>query len=355
MPNQVKNLTSDQLRRIYRDFLTGRPKEKLMKKYDISEDVFWEIVGMYAKKKHPNDVGNAQDIEGPADLLVTSLDTGSTATEHPIVARNPDDLNVVHERVIKEYDYDGPEERARVAAGEASAEIAKRNADEAKTKSDQAKKVIAENKEATDATLKELTETSKAQKAEVISKAVERAKAAPSAEEVLRLRNEAREANQRAEVAAEALRNKTAEEHAAEMSEKWPEMVKAGKEQNAEAQKKQDEARTAADEKLADDYQEAERAQQESAERVRKASGAPDRRGDGSTQRAEGDTKAQEDKGDQAGNKASDSSGRGDTGTGQEARGTATSGAVSPANTSPNDQANPVEPAKVEPDGLKPK
>ena len=104
MAHQVKDLTSDQLRRIFRDFLIGRPKERLMKKYDISEETFWEIVGMYSKKKHPNDVGAAQDIEGPADLLVTPLDTGSTATEHPIVARNPEDLAVTHEQLVDEYD-----------------------------------------------------------------------------------------------------------------------------------------------------------------------------------------------------------------------------------------------------------
>ena len=92
MAKSVKDLTSDQLRRIFRDYLKGVPPERLIKKYDLSEGTFWEIVGMYSKKKHPNDVGNAKDILGPADLLVTPLDTGSGATEHPIKAYSPRDL-----------------------------------------------------------------------------------------------------------------------------------------------------------------------------------------------------------------------------------------------------------------------
>lgn len=372
MPNQVQDLTSDQLRRIFRDYLAGRPREKLMKKYDISEEVFWEIVGMYSKKKHPNDVGNAQDIQGPADLLVTPLDTGSSATEHPIVARNPEDLAVTRERVIAEFDYNSPEEELRKKGGEVNDLIRDRAAKTAEDQRNEARGAIKENLEATDAILEELTETSEGEKAAIAEKAVERAKAAPSAEETLRLRNERLEAGRRAEVAAEAQRAKTAEDHAREMQEKWPEMVEAGKKQNEEAAKAEAEARQKETDARA---QEVQSAVEESAGREGEAGERPSersqdragpdqvaRRSDistGSGQGARGDQSAPSAQGSGPSDPGQANRQGGGSGTTDRAAGGDTrpgeAGAVQPANTSPTSQPSPVEPAKVEPDGLKEK
>lgn len=374
MPNQVKDLTSDQLRRIFRDYLVGRPKEKLMKKYDISEEVFWEIVGMYSKVKHPNDVGNAQDIEGPADLLVTPLDTGSTATEHPIVARNPEDLNVTREQVIKEFDYDSPEEELRKKGGEVHELIQQRNAKTAKDQREEARKVIGENKEATDAILEELTETSKGEKAAIAEKAVERAKAAPSAEEVLKERNEKAELARKAEAAGEIVRQQAVTEHAEQAREDFQKQKEAGEKFTADTLKKQEEERQKADQRLVDSLKEATSAGQESAGSSSEAgkrpsehaSGRtrPDQEGrqpnvsSGSGQGAGSNPQASSPSnpgGQSAG--SGDSTGRGSAATDRQAGGEASQGgsAVNPANTSPTAQPNPVEPAKVEPMGLKEK
>ena len=232
MSNAVKDLTSDQLRRIFRDYLKGVPKERLMKKYDMEEEVFWEIVGMYSKKKHPNDVGNAQDIEGPADLLVTPLDTGSTATENPIQARSPKDLRVPVEQVIKEFDYDSPEEELRKKGGEVNDLIAKRKADEAKVQRDEAAGIVKDNKETTDAILRELSEVSKAEAKASSEQASEVAKAAPSPEEVARAAREAREAQIIADNAGEEARAQKVLEHAENVRERDQELIEKGKKQN---------------------------------------------------------------------------------------------------------------------------
>lgn len=371
MPNQVKDLTSDQLRRIFRDYLTGRPKERLMKKYDISEEVFWEIVGMYSKKKHPNDVGNAQDIEGPADLLVTSLDTGSTATEHPIVARNPEDLNVSRERLVQEFDYDSPQEKLRKLTGEVGDLVARQNADLAKAQSDEAREVIKSNLEATNAILKELTKESEAGKEDIASEAVERAKAAPSPEEVLRERNERQETLRRAEVAAEATRDQTVLETRA-LADRDKALIAAGKTENAEAQAAESEARLKEAQQRA---QEVTSANQEPAGRREGASaGSPSEHpdasgatsgvggqpnvGSGSGQGAGGNQTPREDSGNLPRNEGQpNGQGGGDSPANREAGGgaqTGEGGAVQPANTSPTSEPK-VEPAKVEPDGLKPK
>lgn len=113
----LEGLTDDQTRRLYRDFLTGRPREELQRKYGITEETFWQVVALYKQKKHPNDVGNAKDILGPSDPLVTSRDTGSGATEHPIVAKNPQDLEAHIPLRVHEFNWDAtPEERTEEEA-----------------------------------------------------------------------------------------------------------------------------------------------------------------------------------------------------------------------------------------------
>lgn len=270
-----------------------------MKKYDIVEDTFWDVVGLYSKKKHPNDVGNAQDIKGPADLLVSPLDTGATATEHPIVARNPEDLVVKREAIPQPFDWDSPEEELRKKTGEVNTLVAERKAKEEKARQDEAKQVIADNKEATDAILEELAEVSKAEKADLAKGAAEAAKATPSVEEVLKQRNEAAEATRRAEIVAE-------------------------------------EARAASIKEI----QDAER----EAAAPRGNLGDSSGKSAGSNQAAPSDTGTK---------------GEGVAGSGGEAKGPGEASSVSSAaekpNTSPTAQPGAVEPAKVEPDGLKPK
>ena len=339
MSNAVKDLTSDQLRRIFRDYLKGVPKERLMKKYDMEEEVFWEIVGMYSKKKHPNDVGNAQDLEGPADLLVTPLDTGSTATENPIQARSPKDLRVPVEQVIKEFDYDSPEEELRKKGGEVNDLIAKRKADEAKVQRDEAAGIVKDNKETTDAILRELSEVSKAEAKASSEQASEVAKAAPSPEEVARAAREAREAQIIADNAGEEARAQKVLEHAENVRERDQELIEKGKKQNEQADKEvaefkklEAEARKADAEAL---RKEAERGQEElarvaggSEDKSSGEAGASDKRPGGSAG-AGSDRPAQE---------AGAGGGAG-----------AASAVVEKANTSPTAQPNPVEPAKVEP------
>lgn len=387
---ELKQLTGDQLRRIYRDYLKGVPKERLMKKYDISEDTFWEVVGLYAKKKHPNDVGNAQDILGPADLLVSPMDTGATATENPIIARNPKDLKVVPEEVIKEYDYNGPEEEARVKGGELSDHIAKRNADEAKDLRERSKEAIKENKENTDAIYTELAEISISETEARRSKAAEAAKAAPSPEDLRRLTREASEAQLIADQAAEANIDQIRIKHSQDNAERDQKMIEEGEKANEELLKKQDEARRKEAEERASDHdalrKEAERAGQELARLSGQASvgagSGPDEGDRGGQDKAgspvvggrgpEGagsDRPAPSNQGAGAGQAGQgDSSGRGNpdaSASGGEAKQgevslqpgqSTTVKAVEKANTSPTaaaTQANPVEPAKVEPDGLK--
>lgn len=348
MSNQVKDLTSDQLRRIFRDYLTGRPKEKLMKKYDITEEVFWEIVGMYSKKKHPNDVGNAQDIQGPADLLVSPLDTGSTATENAIVARNPEDLLVSREQVVQEFDYNSPEEELRKKGGEVNDLIRDRTSKTAEDQRNEAREVIKANKEATDAILEDLTQVSEAEKADLTDEAAERAKATPSPEEALKQRNEEAEGVRRQEIASELLREETTIREAKEAAEKWPALVEAGKKQNEESAKREQEAR----------LREQNQRLQEAKDVKQSSEGAAPGSdlGVGSGPSAGSDTGASSDPNDQPANKgAADGQGGGNSPANGEAGGDAKvgeGGAVNPANTSPGDQSKPTEPAKVMPEGL---
>lgn len=334
MPKAVKDLTGDQLRRIFRDYLKGVPKERLIRKYDLSEATFWEIVGMYSKKKHPNDVGNAQDIEGPADLLVSPLDTGATATENPIIARNPKDLAVGREHVVEEYDWNGPEEQLRKKGGEINDLIAKRNADKREEERQEAQAVIAENKENTDAILKELSDISTSEAKDLASEAAEAAKATPSVDEQLRLAREAREARQVADAATEERLNRLRIEHADKSRERDQKLIEGGEKQNEELAKAEAKARDEEQKERAADA-EALRKEAEDAERKLADLGSGGREGTGGDQPppSPADNLAE---GGEAGNVPAD-----------EVK------AIPVANTSPTSQPNPVQPAKVEPDKLK--
>lgn len=337
MPKAVKDLTSDQLRRIFRDYLKGVPKERLIQKYDIPEGTFWEIVGLYSKKKHPNDVGNAQDILGPADPLVSPLDTGSTATEHPIVARNPKDLNVSRERVVEEFDYNSPEEELRKKGGDVGDLVAKRNADKAKKERDEAKEVIKVNLEETDAILEELAEVSTSEAEKAASEAAEAAKAIPPPEEIALKARELREATLVADAASEAARLKAARKHAEENRERDQEAVEAGEEQNQKLVEEEQAARQKETEERAADAKnlrkEAARAAEELAELGRRGS-----------ESAGSDRPAPSNQGDRPGEGTGAGAGEGKV---------APTPVVPVANTSKTAQPDAVQPAKVEPGKLK--
>lgn len=53
-----RTLESEELRRIFRDYLKGVPKAKTMKKYGLSETEFWSIIGIYHKPRRA--VNNAK-------------------------------------------------------------------------------------------------------------------------------------------------------------------------------------------------------------------------------------------------------------------------------------------------------
>lgn len=293
MAKSVKDLTSDQLRRIFRDYLKGVPPERLIKKYDLSEGTFWEIVGMYSKKKHPNDVGNAKDILGPADLLVTPLDTGSGATEHPIKAYSPRDLK----------------------AGGTDAED-------------------------TAAILTDLAKTSEAEAKAIKSQAAETAKATPAIEDQLRAAREAREARVIADQAAEDAINQKRLDHAQERRQKDAELVEAGKKQNEELLKQQNEARSKEREERAADAdklrKEAEGAEQRLADLTHRGSDEGGKAGS-SEQRHGGSEGAGSDQQPQK------------AGAGEEVTKTPP---VPVANTSATAKPDAVQPAKVEPGKL---
>lgn len=343
MSKTVKDLTSDQLRRIFRDYLKGVPKERLMKKYDIGEGEFWEIVGMYSKKKHPNDVGNASDIQGPADLLVSPMDTGATATEHPIIARSPKDLRTTQDTEVKEFDYDSPEEELRKKGGEVNDILAKRAADKAKEDREAAREEIKENKETTDAIYKELAEVSASETDAKISQAAESAKATPPVEEVTRLAREAREAQLIADSAAEDAALAANQKHAEENAERDQKLVEEGEKQVDELMKKQDEARKKEAEERAAKAPELQQEAKDAGEDLKRATepvklaGAPQGSGEAGAPQQPG------------------GSGQGTAGDRQasQAGGEAVAPAVPVANTSKTDQPTPVQPAKVEPGKLK--
>jgi hypothetical protein len=48
---KFEELESEQLRRIFRDFLKGVPKERNMKKYGLTESDFWNVIGLYHKPR----------------------------------------------------------------------------------------------------------------------------------------------------------------------------------------------------------------------------------------------------------------------------------------------------------------
>lgn len=330
----VTDLTSDQLRRIFRDYLKGVPKERLTKKYDIPEGVFWDVVGMYSKNKHPNDVGNAQDIKGPADLLVSSMDTGATATEHPIVARNPKDMRVDLTAAPEPFDYNSPEEELRKKGGEVGELIAKREADKSKKLREDAAEMLENNKESTDAIFKELSEVSETETKSTAAEAAKAAKAGRAVDDLTREAREAVENQQRAENAGEVLRalsNKEwAEEHAEDDQkrlEKAKEEEKKNKEDTLTAQKESDEEL----------MKQAKDIQKEADREARKASDASSNVGgsDGESARSDRQTpSAREDRsGAEKGNKVTR--------------------AVPEQNTSKTAQPNAVEPSKVLPNSIK--
>jgi hypothetical protein len=47
----ISKLGSEDLRRIFRDFLKGVPKTKAMRKYDLTEDEYWAVVAKYHKPR----------------------------------------------------------------------------------------------------------------------------------------------------------------------------------------------------------------------------------------------------------------------------------------------------------------
>lgn len=347
----LKELTSDQLRRIYRDYLKGVPKERLMKKYDITEGTFWEIVGLYAKKKHPNDVGNAEDIQGPLDLIVTNLDTGSGATENPIVARSPRDLRVDFERNVKEFDYDSPEEELRKKGGEVSDLVIeredKRIAEERKVSTE----AVKENKEATDAVLEELTEASKAERKALEEKGVESAKATEAPEVLAQRAKDIADKQLFMEVAGEEARERSIKEHAEKAAKEQKDAAKEGDEATAklmkEAQENSEKEAEARHKEFEAKRKEAERAGQERAEREAEAG---KRASDGSEGR-EGPDKTVGSGDANVGRSSADSTGNHPK---APTEGTA-GGPVTEGNTSVTAKptGNPVQPAKIEPDGLK--
>ncbi|HEY6022401.1 MAG TPA: hypothetical protein VIY48_21840 [Candidatus Paceibacterota bacterium] len=250
MSLQLSDLLEDQKRRIFRDFLKGRQVPDLAKKYDCGEDVIWEVIGLYAKKKHPNDVGNSS--LGPADLLVSNLDTGGNATEGPLVARNSRDLRVNHEQVIEEFDYNSPEEKARLAGAETAGIIAEKNRRETIARQEAAKQLIASNTEATDATIDEINKASDEGFVKMKDEAIEKIKTQPSVEDQVRERNEAAESARLAEIGAEVIRQETAAKDAEAATQRQADRADALKQSEAdslEAQTKarEDEARATAE------------------------------------------------------------------------------------------------------------
>lgn len=83
----ISDLSGDQLRRIYRDYLKGVPNSRNQKKFGISEDELFEVVDLYKKRKHANDVGGAPALvtaqphvgEGPAPVEEEEDDAEGTA------------------------------------------------------------------------------------------------------------------------------------------------------------------------------------------------------------------------------------------------------------------------------------
>lgn len=208
MPKSVEGLTDDQTRRIYRDFLRGVPREELMKKYSITEDTFWDVYGLYAKKKHPNDVGNAKNILGPTDPLVTKLDTGSGATENPIVAKNPRDMEVVRPLVVRPFDHDATDEQREKKAEKLEEKVLEVE-----------DKVREKNVEATDATLEEIAETSESASEAIAKSSIAKAKSAPSTEAIVDERNRVEEVTRRDEAHAAQQRADRIQAHFTEAKE----------------------------------------------------------------------------------------------------------------------------------------
>lgn len=104
----MAELTRDQEQRVFREYLKAdRPVEEIMRKFGLSKAEHTKIVLKYGVAPHPNDVGNATDVRGD---VVSSKDTGSGATEKPIVAKNTRELSVEyayekeHESEIKAHD-----------------------------------------------------------------------------------------------------------------------------------------------------------------------------------------------------------------------------------------------------------
>lgn len=71
-------LESEQLRRIFRDFLKGVPKERTMKKYGLTNEDFWKVIGLYHKPgrhAHAKKVAEAE--------AAKALEAKSKAAEAP--------------------------------------------------------------------------------------------------------------------------------------------------------------------------------------------------------------------------------------------------------------------------------
>ena len=238
MPTQ---LNDDQKRRIYRDFLKGRQIASLAKKYSVGEGEIEEIISIYMRRKHPNDVGDAKDIKGPADLLVSNLDTGGNATENPIVARNPRDLRVAHETVVEEYDWSSPEEKLRIESGKALDETALNVRAVENAKLEAGKEAVKHNLEATEATIAELESVSKELTEEIHEGSKEKLHEQLE-EPVARNASEARLeelAGEAARAAREEADRKAGEEYIKEAAPKIEEQAKADAEAVAEAQRKE--------------------------------------------------------------------------------------------------------------------
>lgn len=256
MSKQLSELLEDQKRRIYREFLKGRQVPSLAKKYDIAEDVVWEIVGLYAKKKHPNDVGNSG--LGPADLLVSRLDSGGDATENPVVARNPRDLLVTHEQVVEEFDYDSPVEKLRLAGQDVHNLTAQMAHDEEQARLKAAKDKIAENAESTDAIRDELNKKSDEGFVKMKDEAIKKIKSQPTAEERAQAAADAAEAARLADVGAELARAEALKELAS--TEVDAEAAKALKESEAKAVEAMNKAREDANKAAVEQLKEAVKA-----------------------------------------------------------------------------------------------
>jgi hypothetical protein len=290
MPKPIHEPTPDQQRRIFRDFLKGLPVEPTQQKYGIDEGIHAEVLAAYAVKKHPNDVGNAEDITGDSDMIVSPLDTGATATESPIIARSPKDLDVTHEKIIKEYDYTGEVEKLRVDTGKVTDKVIAKDKETAAKEHVEAVAAVQFNLEQTEAIVEELNEVAQANTKDRQEQFKQAVKAAPSPEEVA----EARKAERDRKVVAEQIAEQTIEtqrtEYAKEHAEDWHKMVEAGKKQNEEEAKKMKEAkekevkdRKAEHDKLRKETEDDARRERERQEQREGASAGAANRGAGET------------------------------------------------------------------------